>query len=152
VVVQQLTVEQCEDLLARTNLGRLACARADQPYIVPVFFYFDREKRSMYSFSTLGQKIEWMRNNPKVCIEVEEIVSQFNWKTVVAFGKYEEIGQSAEESDARRRIYEILQRRPRWWLPGAAKSSAGHEHAVPVVYRILIERVSGRHASRPVGQ
>jgi len=68
---------------ARTNLGRLACARHDQPYIVPIHFDFDADGDSIYSFSTLGQKIDWMRANPKVCLEVDDIADKSNWTTVV---------------------------------------------------------------------
>jgi hypothetical protein len=151
MVIHELTDDQCRDVLARTNLGRLGCARAEQPYIVPVFFYFDPEERSIYGFSTFGQKIDWMRSNPKVCLEVDEIINQFNWITVVVLGEYEEIGQSAGERDARRRIDELLRHRPDWWLPATGKLTAGAEHHVPIVYRIRIERMSGRQASEPIG-
>ena len=35
-----------------------------------------------------------MRENPKVCLEVEEIDGKDSWTTVVVFGRYEEIHQS----------------------------------------------------------
>lgn len=149
MTVHELTIEQCRDMLARANIGRLGCARADQPYIVPVSFTFDQADDSIYSFSTLGQKVDWMRGNPKVCLEVDDIISQFNWMTVVVFGRYQEIGQSAEQSDVRRRVYELLQQRPSWWLPGAAKMASETEHHVPIVFRIRIEQMTGRHTSRP---
>jgi nitroimidazol reductase NimA-like FMN-containing flavoprotein (pyridoxamine 5'-phosphate oxidase superfamily) len=50
-----------------------------------------REKRrcpDFYCFSTLGRKIEWMRENPLVCVEVDEIVAHDNWLSVVALGHY----------------------------------------------------------------
>ena len=33
-----------------------------------------------------------MRLNPKVCLQVEEIVDKDRWATVVAIGRFEEIG------------------------------------------------------------
>ena len=148
MIVHELTIEQCRDMLAHTNIGRLGCARADQPYIVPVSFIFDRADDSIYSFSTLGQKVDWMRGNPKVCLEVDDIINSFNWMTVVVFGRYQEIGQSAEQSDVRRRVYELLQQRRSWWLPGTAKTAPETEHHVPIVYRIRIEQMTGRNTSR----
>ena len=50
----------------------------------------------LYAFSTIGQKIEWMRENPKVCLEVEEIDDQSHWTTVLVIGRYEEIHQEPE--------------------------------------------------------
>ena len=29
----------------------------------------------LYSFSTVGQKIEWMRANPNVCVETDEVTN-----------------------------------------------------------------------------
>ena len=148
MIIHELTIEQCRDMLAHTNIGRLGCARADQPYIVPVSFIFDRADDSIYSFSTLGQKVDWMRGNPKVCLEVDDIINSFNWMTVVVFGRYQEIGQSAEQSDVRRRAYDLLQQRRSWWLPGTAKTAPDTEHHVPIVYRIHIEQMTGRNTSR----
>lgn len=144
MLIHELTAAQCQEVLGRTSLGRLACARDDQPYIVPIFFYFDVTEKSLYSFSTAGQKIAWMRGNPKVCVAVDEISDQFHWTTVVVFGRYEEIRDSKQESDARSRAHELFQQRPEWWLPGAGKLSTGEEHHTPVIYRIRVDRMSGR--------
>ena len=148
MLIHELTAAQCEEVLARASVGRLACARNDQPYIVPIFLYFDISEKSLYSFSTLGQKIDWMRGNPKVCVEVEEILERSNWTTVIVFGHYEEIRDSEQERDVRRRAYELFQKRPEWWLPGAAKHTAGEEHHTPVIFRIRVNQTSGRRAVR----
>lgn len=47
--------------------------RFDQPYVVPIHLSLDAERSCVYAFSTVGQKILWMRENPQVCLEVEEI-------------------------------------------------------------------------------
>ena len=151
MVIHDLTPAACREVLARTHLGRLACARADQPYITPIFFYFDPSDDSLFSFSTHGQKIDWMRSNPKVCIEVEEIISQHNWRTILAFGRYEEIDDSPAGHAMRLKAQDKLEQQPGWWFPGAAKLAGGQEHHVPVLYRIRIDRLSGRQATRPVG-
>jgi len=151
MVIHDLTPSQCRELLGRTHLGRLGCAKADQPYITPIFFHYDAGQDSLFSFSTLGQKIDWMRGNPKVCVEVDEIVGQYNWRTVLVFGRYEEIDDSAAGRVLRTMIQPKLEAQPGWWLPGAAKLAGGQEHHVAVLYRVRIDRLSGRHAARPVG-
>ena len=90
MLVHKLTAAECREVLAKARLGRLACARANQPYVVPISVYFDPDEHVLYGFSTVGQKIRWMRENPLVCVEVEEIVSRRHWTTVVAFGRYDE--------------------------------------------------------------
>ena len=151
MLIHELTAAQCREVLGRTTLGRLACARNDQPYIVPILLYFDRAENSLYSFSTIGQKIEWMRVNPKVCVEVDEISDRFHWTTIIVFGRYEEIANSRDESDARRRAHDLFQQRPEWWLPGGGKLTSGEEHGTPVLYRIRIDSLSGRRAAREHG-
>jgi uncharacterized protein len=149
MTVHELTTAECQKILRRTSIGRLACARGDQPYVVPLFFSFDGDGNCLYSFSMVGQKIDWMRGNPKVCVEVEEIFDQFRWSTVLVFGRYEELGDSEHDAPRRRRAQELFEQRPRWWLPGAAKPATTDEHAKPVVYSIRIDKLTGRQASQP---
>jgi nitroimidazol reductase NimA-like FMN-containing flavoprotein (pyridoxamine 5'-phosphate oxidase superfamily) len=147
MVIQELTPHECADVLERTSLGRLGCARNGQPYVVPILFSFDRDRGCVYGFSTIGQKVVWMRDNPLVCLEVDDIEDKNHWRTVVIFGRYEEIQDSPEESEARQRAEALFQRRQEWWLPAAAKVGSHQRHGV-VVYRIHIDRISGRRADR----
>jgi len=146
MLIHELNGDDCRDVLARSSLGRLACARFDQPYVVPVHFSFDSERSCVYAFSTIGQKILWMRENPKVCLEVEEIRGKDHWTTVLAFGRYEEIHHNPEEAEARRRAEQLFQQRREWWLPAAARVD-GREHPDVVIYRIQIDRLTGRRAT-----
>jgi nitroimidazol reductase NimA-like FMN-containing flavoprotein (pyridoxamine 5'-phosphate oxidase superfamily) len=148
MLIHDLTDAECEAMLARTNVGRLACSRDNQPYIIPVSFSFDPYTRSLYSFSTLGQKIQWMRLNPRVCVEVDEIVDRFHWTTVLVMGRYEELDDSPPNHAARERAQQLLQERDTWWLPGGGKLAGSAEHDHPVIYRIRIDKVSGRRAAR----
>lgn len=147
MVIHELTAEQSREVLARSEVGHLACARFDQPYVVPIHFSFDAARDCVYAFSTVGQKVQWMRENPKVCLEVAEVDDKDSWTTVVAFGRYEEIHQSPEESAARQRAEQLFMTRREWWLPAAAKLP-GRERPEVVVYRIQLDRVTGRRAAR----
>jgi nitroimidazol reductase NimA-like FMN-containing flavoprotein (pyridoxamine 5'-phosphate oxidase superfamily) len=148
MLIHELTTSQCRELLARTRLGHLACTRDDQPYIVPVFFDFDADDDSLYSFATHGQKVEWMRTNPQVCVEFGEIRDQFQWLTVIVFGRFEELDGTDVSKAGLLRAQALFQRQPRWWQPAAAKVVGGPEHAVPVLYRIRIDDMTGRRATR----
>lgn len=147
--IYELSPTDCAEILQRTRLGHLACAKDGQPYVVPIHFSFDVERGCVYGFSTVGQKVQWMRENPRVCLEVDDISDPGHWQTVVVFGRYEEIQDSAEEAEARDRAQRLFQQRPEWWLPAAAKVGSRERHSV-VVYRIHIDRVTGRKAARPV--
>jgi len=141
--IHELTPDECTAALNRLHLGRLACSHADQPYVVPIHFSFDAERKCVYSFATIGQKVRWMRENPKVCLEVDEIVDRDHWTSIVIVGRYEEIHNAPHEAEARRRAEQLFQQRAEWWLPAAAKV-ASTERPDVVVYRIQIERMTGR--------
>jgi uncharacterized protein len=149
MLIHELTRAQCLEVLMRVNVGRLGCARHNQPYIVPVSFYFDGTDACLYSFSTVGQKIRWMRENPRVCVEVDEISDHKHWTTVIVTGRYEEIRSAKSASAAQSRALELFQQRSDWWLPAVGKVVARDEHDTRVVYRIHVDQVSGRRTAKP---
>ena len=139
-----MTRQASIDLLARSRLGRLACARDGQPYITPIHWAYD--DNCLYSFSTLGQKITWMRANPLVCLEADELISPRDWATVIVFGTYEEFPDTPQHQSYRKRAYDLLQNRPLWWEPGYVKTVI-HDKLrpmEPVYFRIHINEISGR--------
>jgi uncharacterized protein len=145
--VHEMTRSECEEVLARAQVGRLACSRDDQPYVVPVQVYY--EAGTLFGFGTLGQRVEWMRENPLVCLEVEEIVSVRQWTTVLVFGSYEELSKTSLAPDhaaARRQAEGLFAQRPSFWAPATAKRSSGEPFS-PVLYRISITRLTGRRAA-----
>ncbi len=148
MIIHELGPAECDEVLARITIGRLGCARDNQPYIVPISFYFDPPARCLYSFATAGQKVDWMRSNPRVCVEVDEITDQFHWTSVLVIGRYDELVASPAGGGARERALELFQQHQDWWLPGAARLASGGEHFAPVVYRIKIDQLSGRRADR----
>ena len=147
MLVHELTSAQCRDVLSRTHLARLACSHADQPYVVPVSFTYDADLNCLFSFSAVGKKVHWMRENPKVCLEIEDVEDQFHWTTVVVFGRYDEIDDSPERHEIRHRALHLFQQRREWWLPGGARGGDREQHAI-VVYRIHIDSITGGRAAR----
>jgi hypothetical protein len=89
MLIQKMTRSECLGTLAGARLGRLACAQGDQPYAVP--FYFVYHEPYLYGFTTPGQKTEWMRANPHVCVELDEVDDAEQWMSVILFGRYEEL-------------------------------------------------------------
>ena len=141
--IHNLTRQASVELLERAQWGRLACACQGQPYITPINYAY--EDNYLYSFSTIGQKITWMRGNPMVCVEVEEVTSPQNWATVIVFGNYEEL---LAHDAHRKHAYDLLQRRPVWWEPGgvAAPLRERTHTSEFAFFRIYIDRVSGRRS------
>jgi nitroimidazol reductase NimA-like FMN-containing flavoprotein (pyridoxamine 5'-phosphate oxidase superfamily) len=134
--------QECKELLGRVSLGRLACALDNQPYVVPVAFSY--EPGRIYVFSTVGKKIEWMRQNPKVCLQVDEIGNRSHWTSVVINGIYLEL-QEPQYSAEKRRARELLGESAQWWIaPMAERREQVSDLSIePVFFRIDIESMSG---------
>ena len=147
MLIQEMTQDDCLSALARARLGRLACAHQNQPYVVPIYFVY--EEPYLYGFTTPGQKVEWMRYNPLVCLEVDEVDDSEHWTSVVILGRYEELQEAREWEHQSLRALELLNKHAGWWEPGCA-SSAHRDPAqplTPVFYRIRIARITGRRAT-----
>ena len=114
------------------------------PTLSQIYFSYDR--KHIYGVTTLGQKIEWMRTNPLVCLEMDERTSHYQWTSVVVFGRYEELPDTPEYEYARAHALEVLQKREMWWQP-ACVATEQREQRPHVFYRIHIDQVTGRRAS-----
>jgi nitroimidazol reductase NimA-like FMN-containing flavoprotein (pyridoxamine 5'-phosphate oxidase superfamily) len=145
MVIKEMTQEECRASLASASLGRLGCSLDNQPYVVPIYFAYEPDY--VYALSTLGQKTEWMRANPKVCLEVDEIANQFQWTSVVATGRYQELPEpqyTAEREHARM----LLGKRYQWWLNALAERQLrlGDDSITPFFFRIHIDSMTGLRA------
>lgn len=183
MVIHEMSREECLEVLAGARLARLACARENQPYVVPVYVAYDVQpggKPCLYGFTTPGQKVEWMRANPLVCIEVDEVTAHDNWLSVIAFGSYEELPTTVGDNgqrlvnhqvfqfgryvglddpgrdDQQVRAHQILQTQAMWWEPACTVQAARvHrdpvERFAPVYYRVCVDRVTGHRATPDPG-
>jgi nitroimidazol reductase NimA-like FMN-containing flavoprotein (pyridoxamine 5'-phosphate oxidase superfamily) len=149
VLIKEMTSQENLDLLTRTHLGRLACCKGAQPYVVP--FYFAYQDYCLYSFSTVGQKIEWMRANPLVCVEADEVMHPQEWESVIVSGCYEELPDTPERQAERTFAWELLQQYSIWWEPALAKTilHGAERPLVPIFYRIRAVRITGHRAVLP---
>lgn len=146
--IHEMTSVECNDLLAHAKVGRLGCARANQPYVLPFNFAFDGGDY-LYGFTTLGQKVEWMRSNPLVCFEVDEVRSHNHWSSVIVFGRYEELPDTSEFEVARTHAHGFLQKRAMWWEPAyISQEHRNNLHSLtPIFFRVKIENVTGHRAN-----
>lgn len=145
-MIGTLTEEQSEHVLASGLIGRIGCTDGNDVYVVPVtYVYYDKY---IYAHSREGLKIRMMRNNPKVCFEVDSIESMTNWRCVLIHGIFEELVSEA----ARTKALKILKDRLMPYLLSETMRPKGFDNGPeriekerkPVVYRIRIDHMTGR--------
>ncbi len=133
----KLSEEQSKGILGGGRVARLACIVEGGPYIVPINYYF--ADGYVYSHSLPGMKINALRKDPRACLQVDQIESDVRWRSVLAFGTYEEVVKPTERSDI---LNKLLQRFP--MLTPVESTLADDAGALSViVFRIRIERVTG---------
>lgn len=145
MLIHEMTLEECRAALAQASLARLACVVDRQPYVVPVYLAYDGDY--LFGFSTLGSKIDYMRANPLVCVEIDDVKSQHEWMSVLVFGRYEELLDTPENDAARARAHELLEKRAMWWETACVVHRDYPKSLSPIFYRIHIDRMTGHRAS-----
>lgn len=180
MIVGEMSRAECLRVLAEAQVARLACASENQPYIVPVYLAYYQAANGddvLYGFTTLGQKVDWMRANPRVCVEVDQVSGRSEWSSVVAFGRFEEIpnihepvvGRAPARSSllVRRQskvatwepaneqllAHKLLDARAMWWEPASSVRTGINSidrptHIAPVFYKIRLTQVTGYRARR----
>jgi len=91
-----------------------------------------------------------MRENPLVCVEMDELTSHGQWATLIVFGKYEELPNTAEHQAARDVAEKLFQQHPMWWQPASVPVGSATQR-MPIVFRIAVDQVTGRYA-RPAAR
>ena len=145
MVINEMSEEECGAFLASASLGRLGCSLGNQPYVVPINFAY--EPGYIYVLSTFGRKIAWMRENPKVCVEVDEIANQSQWTSVIASGGYQELPEP-QYTGERAHAEKLLGKHYRWWQGalGERQLRVGDDLIAPLFFRIHVDSMTGLRA------
>lgn len=96
-----------ETLIRSALVGRIACWSPElsdgRPYLVPLAFGYDGE--AVYAHSGPGRKLNIMRAQPLISFEVDDVQAADRWRSVVAEGTFQEIGEAGAREQALRIIY-----------------------------------------------
>lgn len=144
-MIGELSLSEMETLLHTETIARIGCHSNGHTYVVPITYAYDGE--ALLCYSPEGLKLKMMRENPKVCVEVDHIDSHTAWRSVIAQGVFQELsGADAEEVIRRIRARFASQESN----GGAALSHGLDPHAKSLgrvrffAYRIMLETKTGR--------
>lgn len=136
-----LSSAECVQILNKGRFAHLGCQAKGEIYIVPITYAFD--DGYIYSHSKPGKKINIMKENPNICIQVEEVQDFFHWKSVLAWGKFEELKDHESAMGMRLLIQKVVAKEERRHTSDLEMDfSAQLERAI--IYRMKIDRCTGR--------
>ncbi|MBL7876262.1 MAG: pyridoxamine 5'-phosphate oxidase family protein [Cyclobacteriaceae bacterium] len=144
----ELSREEIENVLSSNVIGRIGCTGGGRVYVVPVTYVYDNGY--VIGHTKEGMKIEFLRKNPECCFEVDEMKEISRWRSVIAWGTFEEL----EGAEADKAMEKLLAR-----LMPLVPSETSHASRMgptsskristqgnnPIVYRILLKEKSGRY-------
>ena len=142
-MLSELPSDVIETMLVNQYFGRIGWAADNRILIEPVMYYYDGH--SIYGLTRQGTKTQLLDKNPNVAFEIDEVVSQDSWRSVVIEGVYEEL----HNNDRDNALFFLRQRKipvftdERFGYPGV-DSLLEHKVVYPVVYRIRIMSKTGR--------
>jgi uncharacterized protein len=144
----ELTEAEIEALLRSEVVARIGCHADGRTYVVPITYVYDDD--AIIGHSRDGMKIELMRRNPAVCVEVDRVEDLGNWRSVIVWGRYEELSGAA--------AVEALEKLVTRLEPLATGETSAPPHGLAavhadaasglVVYRIEIDEKTGRFERR----
>ena len=137
--IVELSREEIDSFLRAQRIARLGCHLDGLTYVVPVIYAYDGA--SIFAVTTEGQKVTMMRDNPRVCVEVDEYDTdgRGSWRSVIAYGEYEEFGGDDVET-ALAALRDAFGR--------AAPAESRELGQGVVAFRIRLRELSGRSVSR----
>jgi nitroimidazol reductase NimA-like FMN-containing flavoprotein (pyridoxamine 5'-phosphate oxidase superfamily) len=136
---------ECEEIIARNNVGRMAFALEDRVSIVPIHYVY--AGGWIYGRTAAGGKLREILRNRRIAFEVDEHKSLFEWQSVVARGPLYLIEPGVSPSD--QRVYARAVSLIRGLIPTALTES----DPIPFrdqLFRIRVVEISGR-TSEPTG-
>ena len=140
--VVDLNEREIEDMLCRTHYGHLACSLDDKPYVVPTNFAYDMPFIFMYT--TAGMKSRILDMNPRVCLQIEEVVNSSDWRSIIINGDATKIIDPVE----RERILRLILKTNPTLTPAMSIRWVNNwiRENKEVVYRIDPIEITGRYA------
>lgn len=139
--IHTLSQEQAQNLFTSNRFAHLACHHFNDIYLVPISYIY--ENGAIYSHSLSGHKIDLMRKNPHVCVQVEDVQDFSHWKSAIAWGNYEELKGDAANEAMRFLLKKVSEEaNSQEMSPLGLDMAAQLESAI--IYRINVERITGR--------
>lgn len=137
-MIRELSEKEALELLSEQKNGHLGCVLSGgQPYVVPVNYLFHDDK--IYIHSLPGDKIDALRANGKICLQVEKIEDSYQWKSAIAFGDFREVKKTNEII----RIMQAFSEKFPRLTPVEAMIEEGWNAGGIVLFRIKTRRITG---------
>ena len=135
-------------ILENNYIGHLGYIYKNRPYIVPITYYYDRDENTIICYSGDGHKMNAMRKNNSVSLQVEEVEAVSNWKSIMIQGKFEQCFGSNGKAYLHKfslGVKDVIIEKEHKKLNFISEfSSKFYKENAPIVFLIKIENILGK--------
>ncbi|WP_299392313.1 pyridoxamine 5'-phosphate oxidase family protein [uncultured Gelidibacter sp.] len=86
-----LDAKDSKFVLSNNYLGHLSYIYQNKPFVVPITYFFDAKKNVIICYSGEGHKMNAMRQNNQVAMNVIDVDALTKWKSVLVHGTFEQL-------------------------------------------------------------
>ncbi len=145
---KELFIERCMEILDREETGYLSMCRENQPYCIPLNFFYDRNQAKIYIHTGLkGMKWDFLAENSRVCFTVavpgrkrtgeNPCRYTYEFESIIVFGTASRVDAQGEVRDSLNKLINKYRVAP--VLPVPEEKLAKLR-----MIRIDIEKITGR--------
>lgn len=141
-----LTTQECEDILKQNHYAHLGCIDGEEPYVVPITYLY--RDGFLYGISMPGHKIDLLRKNKRMCVQVEHVVNNEDWKSVMCWGFFEEITDEKSMQEIKlllgEELGQVVLQEGKQPVSALIKDLHATKNTHGIVYRMQPYRVTGK--------
>ena len=100
--IEEMDNDEIHQMISHENFAHLGCSHNDTPYVVPLNYAF--LEPYIYIYTTEGKKSEILRSNARVCLQIENIKSRTEWRSVIV----DAVAQQVKDIEERERAVDAI--------------------------------------------
>ena len=147
-MITNINKEECLQILKNNYIGHLAYIYGNLPFVIPITYYYDQNNITVIGYTGEGHKTKALQLNNAVSLEIAEILSIDNWRSILIQGRFEKL----EGPDAKYGLHEfslgvkkLIKEKDKKELQFTPQfTGKTNPEALPIVYRINIKKITGK--------
>lgn len=147
-MITNLDEKVCFEILDNNCIGHLAYVYNNSPYIVPITYYYDKKNLKIICYSSEGHKTNALRENNLVALEVSDITSINQWKSILVKGIFEESKGTNAKNELHRfsdGVKKLIKQNDNEELHFISEfSGKSNSEALPIVFHINLHEITGK--------
>ena len=147
-MIKTIETKEKTFILSRNHIGYFAYIYNNEPFVVPITYFYDEEQNNIICYSANGHKINALRKNNAASLCVTDIDSVNEWKSIMVRGTYKEHSGSGAKALLHQfslGVKDLILKKENRDLDFISQfSSKIYNDDIPIVFTISIEEISGR--------